>query len=76
MAVTPASLALFSPPLAANDVAFGIIFGIFVLALLTLIVIVLRWAIGRDRQGRAAWRSRQIGGANSTNGDSPVPPGR
>jgi hypothetical protein len=75
MAIPVVSLAFFSPPLAANDVAFGVIFGIFVVALLTLIVIVLRWSIRRDRQGRAAWRARQTGGASSTNGDAPVPPG-
>jgi hypothetical protein len=76
MAIPSAPLALLSPPLAANDVAFGVIFGIFVLALLILIVIVLRWAIRRDRQGRAAWRARQTGTSSATNGDTPLPPGR
>jgi hypothetical protein len=76
MTIPSAPLALISAPLAANDVAFGVIFGSFFVALLTLIVIVLRWSIRRDRQGRAAWRSRQTGGAGSTNGDTPLPPGR
>ena len=76
MTIPAAPFGLIAAPFAANDVAFGVIFGIFVVALLTLIVIVLRWAIGRDRQGRAAWRSRQTGGATSANGDTPVPPGQ
>lgn len=70
-------------PLLASDVAFGVIFGIFVLALLALIVIVLRWAFRHDKAGRAAWKQRQLnrqlppaapGGAASEGGAPPVPP--
>ena len=45
--------------LASDSVAFAVIFGIFVAALLVLIVIVLMWAVRRDRAGRAEWRRRQ-----------------
>jgi uncharacterized membrane protein len=57
--------------LASNSVAFGIIFGIFVVALLVLIVIVLKWAIGRDRQGREQWKQRQASRMAPTDGDVP-----
>jgi hypothetical protein len=45
-------------PLPATDVAFFVTFGIFVVALVVLIVIVLMWVIRRDRTLRATWRQR------------------
>jgi hypothetical protein len=75
MAFTPSPLAVLLQPFVAGDVTFGVVFGIFIVALFALIVIVLRWAIGRDREGRAAWRARQAGGGGTPNGDSPPPPG-
>jgi len=62
--------------LAGSDVTFGIIFGIFVVALLALIVIVLTWAIRRDCQGRAAWRQRQESRAAPAEGDAPPTAGQ
>jgi hypothetical protein len=62
MAHAPALLSLQLRPLLASDVAFAVVFGIFVVALLTMIVIVITWALRRDREGRAAWRQRQQGG--------------
>ncbi len=59
--------------LASDSVAFGVIFGIFVVALVVLIVIVLRWAIRSDRRGRALWRQRQESGMAPTEGDVPPP---
>ncbi len=76
MALPPVPLALVLQPLVASDVAFAVVFGVFLVALLTLIVIVVRWAIRRDRQGRAAWRERQAGGTAAADGDTPPPPGR
>jgi uncharacterized membrane protein YccC len=75
MAFTPAA-ALSSPPfVASSSVAFGVIFGIFVAALLVLIVIVVLWALRRDRAGRALWRQRQQeGGAAGSNGARPPRP--
>jgi hypothetical protein len=76
MVVFPALL--FSgqrPLLAANDVAFGVLFGIFIVALLTLIVIVAMWVIRRDRQGRAAWLQRQQDRSAAPEGDVPPPTG-
>jgi hypothetical protein len=54
--------------LAANDAAFAVLFSIFILAMLVMIVITLRWTIRRDRAGRAAWRARR-------EGESPPTPG-
>jgi type VI protein secretion system component VasK len=63
------------PLLAANDVAFAVLFGIFIVALLTLIVIVAIWVIRRDRQGRAAWLQRQQDRSAAPEGDVPPPAG-
>ena len=46
------------PP--ATDVAFGIVFGLFVLALLVLAIVTIRWGVRRDRPGRQAWRQSRI----------------
>jgi hypothetical protein len=46
-------------PLPATNTAFLVIFGVFVVAMLVLIVLVLTWAIRRDKAGREAWRRRQ-----------------
>ena len=35
------------------------IFGIFVVAMLALVVIVIMWAVRHDLAGRKAWRERQ-----------------
>jgi hypothetical protein len=61
------------PLLAADDVAFAVLFGIFIVALLTLIVIVLTWVIRRDRQGRADWRQRQLDRSAAAEGDASPP---
>ena len=37
---------------------FIAVFSVFIAATLVLIVLTLRWAIRRDREGRAAWRSK------------------
>jgi len=47
---------------AAANIAFGVVFGAFVIALVALIVITLRWAIRRDRVGRAEWIRRRTEG--------------
>jgi hypothetical protein len=63
-------------PVLASNVPFAIIFGIFVVALVALIVIVLTWAIRRDRAGRVAWRERQQERGAGGEGDLPPTPGR
>ena len=73
MAFLPTLLVLEPRPLLASDVAFAVIFGIFVVALLALVVIVLTWAIRRDRQGRADWRQRQLDRNSAAEGDAPPP---
>jgi len=44
----------------AADVAFGIVFGVFVFAFLVLAFIAIRWGVRRDRPGRQAWRQRHF----------------
>jgi hypothetical protein len=56
------------PLLAASNTAFFVLFGIFVVGMLVLIFLTLRWTIRRDRAGREAWRQRQQGGAPPTSG--------
>jgi len=68
MAFFPALLSSGFQPLLATDAAFAVVFGIFIVAMLTMIVIVLRWAI---RSGRAAWRQRQQGGSTAAEGETP-----
>jgi hypothetical protein len=43
----------------AGNTAFFVIFGIFVVAMLALVVIVIMWAVRHDMAGRKAWRTRQ-----------------
>ncbi len=68
------SLPLPPAPLLASNVAFAVLFGIFIVALAVLIVVVLMWAIRSDRKGRAAWRQRQLERSAPAEGDVPPPP--
>jgi hypothetical protein len=43
----------------AGNTAFYVIFGLFVVAMVALVVIVIIWAVRHDIAGRAAWRARQ-----------------
>jgi len=53
----------------APGIAFGAVFGLFIAAFLVLVVVTMRWAVRRDRQGRSAWLERQRGaGATETPG--------
>ena len=64
----------FVPPASASNAAFYTIFGIFVVAMLVLIVIILVWAIRHDIAGRAAWRRRQEDAAQAQPADHPARP--
>jgi hypothetical protein len=55
----------------AGNTAFFVIFGIFVVAMLALVVIVVLWAVRHDMAGRRAWRARQ----ESRMQPPPDPPG-
>lgn len=46
-------------PLLGADAVFYVVFGVFVLAFAVLVVVTTRWAVRRDRAGRAAWVERQ-----------------
>ena len=59
----------------ATDVAFGIVFALFVLALLVLAFVTVRWGIRRDRPGRQAWRQSRLDPASERNGTSPFESG-
>jgi hypothetical protein len=45
----------------ATRTAFFVVFGVFVLAIVVLIVIIIMWAVRHDIAGRRAWRARQQG---------------
>ena len=42
----------------ATNTAFYAIFGVFVIAMLVLVVVIMVWAIRHDVAGRRAWRAR------------------
>jgi hypothetical protein len=44
----------------ASNVAFGVVFGVFVAALVVLAVVTMTWAVRKDRPGREAWRQRML----------------
>jgi len=46
--------------LVGSDIAFGVFFGAFVLALLVLAFVAVRWGVRRDRPGREAWKQRHF----------------
>lgn len=50
---------LLGVQLVAADAAFDAVFGVFVAALVVLAVVTMRWAVRRDRAGRASWLDRQ-----------------
>ncbi len=51
-------LLLLQPLLASDGVGYTI-FGVFVVAVLVLLVLTIRWTIRRDRELRQGWRQRQ-----------------
>jgi hypothetical protein len=53
MTAAPALLA------SAGNAAFFVIFGLFVVAMVFLVVIVIVWAVRHDIAGRRDWRQRQ-----------------
>ena len=52
-------------PAAASNVAFFVIFGVFVAAMLVLIGIIIVWAVRHDIAGRKAWMQRREQAAHS-----------
>lgn len=60
------------------DAAFYAVFGVFVAAFVVLVVVTLRWAVRRDRVGRAEWVRRQqdAGRAGTADGSPPSSNGR
>lgn len=53
------AVAALGPPFVAADRAFYAVFAVFVVAFAVLAVITVRWAVRRDRAGRAEWARRQ-----------------
>lgn len=43
----------------SGNAAFFVIFGIFIAAMVVLVVIVIVWAVRHDVAGRREWRQRQ-----------------
>ena len=46
----------------SSNIAFDIVFGIFVVAFVSLSIFVAVWAIRRDAAGRRQWRAEQAPG--------------
>jgi hypothetical protein len=59
--------------LLAANVAFFVVFSIFVVAFTVMGVITLTWALRRDRAGRSEWLERQVDESASGAGDVPTP---
>jgi hypothetical protein len=55
------------------SIAFDVVFGVFVAAILVLAVVAVRWGVRRDRVSRAQ-RSGQLPAARGQ-GETPVAPG-
>jgi hypothetical protein len=60
------------PPL-ASDVAFAVVFGLFVVLLAILGFVAIRWGVRKDRPGRSEWRRRYLeaAGESAANGSTP-----
>ena len=42
----------------ATNTAFVVVFGVFVVAMVVLIALIIVWAVRHDVAGRRAWRAR------------------
>jgi hypothetical protein len=70
-ALVTASAAAPALPVAAathSNTAFAVVFGIFVVAILILAVVIITWAVKRDRVGLAEWRRKRMERAWRTGG--------
>jgi cbb3-type cytochrome oxidase subunit 3 len=60
----------------ATNVAFDVVFAVFVVAMVILAVVVITWAVRRDRRGRRDWLAArgtdQVAG--TSNQRQPRPP--
>jgi hypothetical protein len=48
------------PLFAADVAAFFVVFGVFVVAIVVLAVLTMKWALAKDRPGRDAWKQRHL----------------
>lgn len=62
MPTAPDPFVTTTPHLLGADVAFDVVFAVFVVAFAVLAVVTVRWAVKRDRAGRADWVRRQAPG--------------
>lgn len=53
----------------ATNTAFAVVFGVFVAAMVVLIVIIIVWAVRHDVAGRRAWRTRREAAWHAPAGD-------
>jgi len=61
-------LAYASLAAAGGDGAFYAVFGVFVAAFVVLAVVTLRWAVRRDKAGRAEWAGRRSAAQDGADG--------
>lgn len=61
----------------AASIAFSVVFGVFVVAMVVLAVVVVTWAVRRDRRGRDDYDRRMLErGGGGRAGERPRPPWR
>jgi hypothetical protein len=60
--------------MASSNAAFFTLFGVFVVAMLVLIFLTVRFVIRRDRAGRKAWLERQSQDGGHAEGGPAGPP--
>jgi hypothetical protein len=60
----------------ATNTAFVIVFGVFVVAMVVLVVIIITWAVRHDIAGRRSWRERQEEAIQAGQQPPPVRPNR
>jgi hypothetical protein len=65
--------ALVLPP-PATDVAFFVVFGLFVVAMVVLVALIIVRAVRHDVIGRRAWRARQEAAWQAREEGDPLPP--
>lgn len=72
--VSPSVGALGAVAATASGAAFIVGFSIFVVGGVVLSVLTFRWAVGRDRAGRAQWLARREGQEDAATGSGAPPP--
>jgi hypothetical protein len=60
-------------PAPATNAGFAVVFGLFVVAMVVLVVIIIVWAVRHDVAGRRVWRERQERAWRAREENDPAP---